>query len=267
MSKMVENSDDKNIAKKRKVPFEKFLSSRGIVVKENNNKLQLSSITEEKIFDQLEIIHTFHNEAMEYNSIGSKYIRNKIGKSIEKYKINIRSLKRDVNGFAMKSSLNEFENLLIDCSDKYIERAEKCIDLIMNSNYIGLIKRSMRRFEICLGNTYFTNLTRDKEIQIGTLKRCSYNMIEMDGVYFINKLKRNGYKMDYNILINKFCQVEGLTESSAEFIRALISYPHEYMKCVERYRENKKAWTINEFKINLYNSMKKDGESILGREQ
>jgi DNA-binding transcriptional regulator GbsR (MarR family) len=251
-----------NIEYEKKIPFDKFLSSKGIEVEKTTNKVIIQNITKKDIYNQLELIHTFHNTAKNYNSLNSKFIKNKLGKAIEKYKISIKNLKKDINSYNSSNAINEFENYLVQSSLNYTLRAEKAIELIIDSNYIGLIKRSMRRFEICLGNTFLSNLWEDNGIKIGTLKHCSYNMIEMDGVYFLNKLKRNGLKMDYIEAINKFCEIQGLGEDSVQFMKALLSYPHEFMKCAERYREGRKGWTINEYKNNLFIAEQKDGESI-----
>lgn len=247
----------------KKMSFEQYLSENNINVVENDNKVMLQSISEKIIKEQLEGINVFHKVAMEYTAISNKFIRNKLGKSVEKYKLNLKNLKRDIKSFSLSNSINEFENILIDTSEKYIERSEKCLSAVNSSDYIALLKRSMRRYEITLGNTYFTNLRYVDNIEIGTLKRCAYNMVEIDGVYFINKLKRNGYKTDYKNLVDKFCEIEELGENSSKFMRALISYPHEYMKCVERYRKNKKGFTIDDFKLCLERSIEKDGESII----
>lgn len=247
----------------KKTSFEEHLLNNGIKVIGAFTPLLEDNISEKTALEQLEIIAAFHGAAMTYNKINTGMIRNKLGKSVEKYKINIKNLKREVSSISANNVTNEFENILVESSEEYMKRAEQSLQEIYASNYIGLIKRSMKRYEISLGNTYFTNLRKNEGIEIASLKRCAYNMLEIDGVYFINKMKRNGYKLDFEKLISSFCDIEGFNSNSNNFIKALISYPHEYMKCIERYRENRNMCTVSDFKLCLKRAMEKDGESIL----
>lgn len=246
-----------------RLSYEQYLSENNIRLVENFKSIILQEVSEKKILEQLEAINSFHTISMGYTTISNKFIRNKLGKAVEKYKLNLKNLKRDIKSFSVSNSINEFESTIIDTSDEYIKRTEKCLSEVEASDYIALLKRSMRRYEITLGNTYFTNLRKNDGIEIKTLKRCSYNMVEIDGVYFLNKMKRNGFKTDFRKLIDKFCEIEGLEENSSKFMRALISYPHEYMKCVEKYRKNNKSLSIDDFRFCLRKSIEKDGESIL----
>ena len=245
----------------RVLPLEKCLIENNIKLTED--AYILTNITEAKVLEQIDTIYFFHKTVLKCNEIASNTIPNKIGKTVEKYKMRIKNLKRDLKSFKAKSSVNQFENMVLQSSDSYLNRAERCIDIINHCNYIDLVKRSMRRFEICLGNTYFDNLRKNDQVEINSLKRCAYNMLEMDGVYLINKLKRNGSTINLEKIINYFCKVEGFDNNSYNFIKALVSYPHEYMKCCERYRLSKRKWDINEYVMNLSSSMDKDGNSIL----
>lgn len=245
-----------------KLSFEQYLLDNNIMVVGNYSAVGFKDISEKKILEQLEVINYFHRIAMGYTTISNKFIRNKLGKAVEKYKLSLKNLKKDIKNFSLSNSVNEFESTIIDTSSEYIERTEKCLAEVEASDYIALLKRSMRRYEISLGNTYFTNLRKNESIEIGTLKRCSYNMVELDGVYLLNKMKRNGVVADFRELINKFCEIEGLEQNSSRFMRALISYPHEYMKCVEKYRKNNKNFSIDDFKLCLKRAIEKDGKSI-----
>lgn len=248
----------------RAFSLEKCLAENNIkLIGTENNSGMLTDITENKVLEQIDLICFFHRIVLSCNELDSKTIPNKIGKTVEKYKMRIKNLKRDLKVFRDNSSVNQFENMVLQSSGSYLNRAEKCIDIINQCNYVNLIKRSMRRFEICLGNTCFNNLRKNNEIEINSLKKCSYNMLEMDGIYLINKLKRNGNNLDFQKIINYFCKLEGFEKNSYDFIKALVSYPHEYMKCCERYRLSKKQWDINEYITSLNRAIDKDGNSIL----
>lgn len=219
-------------------------------------------IDENKVKRQIDNIYMFHKAVMEYTgNYTSFYSKN--GKLIEKYKKWIKNLKRTVNNIENKSDISVLDKMIYKNSKLYIKRAEECMDILKGKKYIELLKRSMKRNEICLGNTYFNNIRNNEALEIGSLNRCAYNMVEIDGAYLIGKLKRNGYKFDYKGLIKYFCEVEGLGDDSYMFIMALVSYPHEYMKYCERIRLNKKFLKDDYYKIKIQNSMKKDGITLL----
>ncbi|AJA46340.1 hypothetical protein CPAST_c02400 [Clostridium pasteurianum DSM 525 = ATCC 6013] len=251
------------MAESRIISLEQYLNESNIRLTNNSFDNVLENITENKVLEQIDTIYGFHKSVLGCNSIIFKSIPNKIGKTVEKYKIRIKNLKRDLKGFKDKSTLNEFENMVLKTSDNYLSRAEKCIDIVNRCNYINLVKRSMQRFEICLGNTYFDNLRNSDGLEINSLKKCAYNMLEMDGIYLINKVKKNKNDIDLEKIINYFCKIEQFDKYSNNFIRALISYPHAYMKCCERYRLSKKQWDINEYVMSLNRAMKLDCNDII----
>ncbi len=79
----------------------------------------------------------------------------------------------------------------------------------------------------------------------------------------LSKLKRKGMKLDFQKLAKEFCYIEGLDESSSKFLIALISYPHEFMKCCNRYREGKNKWHEERFSKKLIKALIQDGDSLL----
>lgn len=248
----------------RVITLERNLNKRGIKLVNENFHDIVNSIDENKILEQIDAICAFHRAALGFNGADTRGMPNKIGKTVEKYKMRMKNLKRDLKGFNGKSSLNEFESIILKTANIYLSRAEKCIDLINRCNYINLVKRSMRRFEICLGNTYFDNLKKNNMVEIVSLKKCSYNMLEMDGVYLLNKVKKNkNNNIDFESIIKYFCEIEGFNDDSSNFIKALISYPHAYMKCCQRYRLDKKQWDITEYVMNINKAIEQEKNNDL----
>lgn len=247
--------------KDKKLTFYDYLHEREIDIVGDFNYMN-EFIDEDKVKKQIDCICNFHKVAMEYTGNYTTFY-SKSGKIIEKYKMWIKNLKRTVNSIENKSDINALEKIIYKSSKVYIKRAEECLDMLKTCNYMELLKRSMKRNEICLGNTYFNNIRQKELLEIGNLDRCAYNMVEIDGVYLMGKLKRNGYKFDYRELIKYFCKVEGLKDDSCMFIMALVSYPHEYMKYCERLRLNKKFLSDDYYKMKIKNSMKKDGITLL----
>jgi len=245
--------------------FEDYLKSRGInVVKSfNADDDYIEPLSKDMVYKQLSTINKFHKLTMGVSSFNSGLMENCTGRKVERCKVRIKKLKRDISKFKENGPANDFEKLVLDKGPEYLERAEKAIKYIYDNGYFGLIERSMKRNEICIGSTYIDNIREDKEINIRSIKKCCYNMIECDAVHFINKLRKRGTNFDYIEGIKAFCNLEGLSEDSQRFIIAMVSYPDEFMKCCERYRYGKKEWNDDEYAKRLLAAMEKDGESLL----
>ena len=198
-----------------------------------------------------------------YTGRMNKRLDNNIGKTVEQYKVFIKRLNRDLEKLKEKEPDNEFEKLLQEKGELYLLRAKDCIDNIYINDYMNLIVRSMKRMEMCLGNTYFNNLRKNKEIEVKSVDNCCYNMVEMDLVYLLNKIKRKGINVDVNSIIMEFCELESLESYSASFVQSIISYPYEFIKCCNRYREKSKDWTEDEYVLKLQRAMILDGNSLI----
>ena len=235
-----------------------YLDQNGIRVGEIDTVVNYRDVTEEQALEQLLIISEFHKKIIGYNGYMNIRLDNKTGKIVEQYKIYNKKLKRDIKKIKLNKPENQYEELLLEVGDLYLDRAEASVEEIYKWDYIDLISRSMQRVEICLGCTDFNNIAKEEGIVISSLDNCCYNMVENDGVYLINKLKKKGLTMNWENLIYKYCDFEGLEYKSAKFISGLVSYPYEFMKCCNRYRENKKDWDELKYKQKLLKIIERD---------
>jgi len=220
-------------------------------------------ILEKKLIEQFGAIYAFHEKSLGFNGYLRNRLNNNTGRVIEEYKLYIKKMASDLNNIKRDEPKNSFEELIVKYGDEVINRGEECIRAAYNSDYIGIITRSMRRTEICLGNTDFQNLRKSNFIEVVSFEDCSYNMVEMDCFCLLSKLKRKGVKLDFQRLVNEFCYIEGLDASSSKFLIALLSYPHEFMKCCNKYREGKKEWHEGRFSEKLVKALIQDGDSLL----
>ena len=220
-------------------------------------------IIEKLIMEQFQAIYAFHKKSLGFNGYLRNRLNNNTGKLIEEYKVSIKKLSGDINNIKENEPKNSFEELIIKYGKEVINRGEECIRAVYDSGYIEIITRSMRRTEICLGNTDFQNLRKSEFIEVVSFEDCSYNMVEMDCFFLLSKLKRKGMELDFERLVNEFCYIEGLGANSSKFLIALISYPHEFMKCCNRYREGKREWNENRFAERLKKALIQDGGFLL----
>ena len=220
-------------------------------------------ITEKLIVEQFGAIHALHEKSLGFNGYLRNRLDNNTGKTIEEYKISIKKLAGDIDSIKRDEPKNSFEELIIKYGSGVINRGEECIRAVYRANYLGIITRSMRRGEICLGNTDFPNLRQNEFIEVVSFESSCYNMVEMDCFLLLRKLKRKGTKVNFHKMADEFCFIEGLDESSSKFLLALISYPHEFMKCCNRYRAGKRMWHEDRFSQKLTKALIQDGDSLI----
>jgi len=220
-------------------------------------------ITENLIIDQFGVMHAIHEKSSGFNGYLRNRLNNNTGKIIEEYKISIKKLARDINNINKDEPKNSFEELIIKYGKGVINRGEECLKAVYKANYLDIITRSMRRTEICLGNTDFQNLRLNNCIEVVSFKDCNYNMVEMDCFFLLSKLKRKGVNLDFYKLAEEFCYIEKLDVNSTKFLVALISYPHEFMKCCNKYRAGKRLWNEDKFSDKIIKTLIQDGESLL----
>lgn len=246
--------------------FQQYLCTKG-VKKVNfmlkSNETLSRRILEEKVINQINIINEVHKISCGFNGYLRKRINNHTCKLIEDDKIQLKKFRRSLEKIKDNGPIDRVEEIVLERGDRVLARGEKVIDTIMNNDYMELVARSMDNVEICLTNVDFDNLGKSETIEIVNFDDIAYNMVEMDCYYFLVKLKRKGFKVDFNKCIDEFCKLEGLGESSKVFIRALLSYPYEFIKIYEKYKKNKKSWNEEEYIRRLLNGIKEDEMSLI----
>lgn len=244
--------------------FKGYLEAKGVkCVNQFENHESIDDINTSVIEKQICNITEFHIKTLGYTGYMNKRLDNNIGKVVEQYKIYIKRLSKQLDNLKKSGDNNKFENLVLKYGDIYLGRANKCIETINNNDYIGLILRSMKRTEMCIGNTYFNNLRKTNSLEIINVEDCSYNMVEMDLFNLLSKIKRRGVDIDFNSCIKSFCDLESLNINSFNFVLAMISYPYEFVKCCNRYREGTKKWTTEQYAEKLKKAMVADGDSLI----
>lgn len=246
--------------------FLNYLEGKGIKkmdIPKNEMEKAHKMYGDKEVSEQLLLITEFGNKIMGYRGYKSESLDNKTGRTVENYKVKIKKVKREVRNIKLNSPNNDFEAIILENGEDYLDRAENCIDKIYNFGFIELLTRSMHRAEICLGDTDFSNLRKYKKIEVWSLQHCSYNMLEMDAFYLLNKYKKKGVELDYHKLCNNFCDFQQFDTKSEKYILALLSYPYEFIRCYEKYRDNKVECDVEIYKNKLLKAIKKDGNSLI----
>lgn len=217
----------------------------------------------EAIERKLEALALFHKETLGYKFNIEERIPNTLGKNFEAAKVDLRKLKREMSSIKSKNSISPLENVLLKKGGEYIDRGEKAIQLAYSSNYINLIKRSMKRWELNFGSKAIDFLDVNEKLNIKTLNDCSYDMVEWDYIHLIIKLKRKGLKFSIKDILEACTIKENLDEDSLNFMIAMSDFPYDFMKNFNRYMDNKNVWTSDEMEERMDRAILRDGRSIL----
>lgn len=193
------------------------------------------------------------------NRIGST-----IGKEVENFKVQIKRLQRDYNSIVDKCCKNDIDRLILLDGKRILQQGFDAIDYIYAHDYFGVIERSMNREEICIGRVDQGNLKiANGKIELGSIKCMTYNLVEEDLYRYIKKLQRRQFDIEQEELINMFVCRSHLAINSFHYLRGLCSYPKDFLKTWERYRENKKGKTEEEFLEELRKSMKYENKKLI----
>ncbi|WP_032121272.1 hypothetical protein [Clostridium amazonitimonense] len=243
--------------------FYDYIWSKGIIVLNCKDFDSEKKITMQKAKNHMDILSEMHKKVMGYEGSIGFNLPNNIGKLVEGCKVEIKKNNRFICYLQKQGANNNFESLLLDVGDDYIKRAERCVECVYNWHYIDILYRSMRKCEICIRDSTEENIRKDEHIEIANGKNFCYEILEVDAINYLNKFKRKGVSLDYEELIAYFCNIELLDENSNYFIKAMISYPFEFMKCLNRYKRSKKPWTLDQYEDKLLKAIEKDGISYI----
>lgn len=196
-----------------------------------------------------------HKILLGYNSESLVKIKSNIGKEIETYKVQIKKLKKEYAKIMDYGIKNDFEKLIILEGRNLLKQATDVINYIYSNNYFSIIERSMNREELCIGRADNSNLKFDSNIQIGSLKYISYNLVEEDLYKYIKKIKKKNNLIDEEEVIKTFVYESHLSKDSINYLKALCSYPKDTLRAWEKYISNKKLKPYEEFSKQFANSI------------
>jgi len=223
------------------------------------------------IISQINLIVELHKILIGCNFNGMSRIKSTIGKEVEDYKVQIKKLQKHYDYVANEHCPNEVDKLILSNGKIMLNQAKEALNYIYGHDYFGVIKRSMNREEICIGKVDRNNLRKNEgKIEIGTIKGMTYNLVEEDLYNYIKKLQRKQFDIDKEELIKLFVHGSHLSFNSFDYLRGLCSYPRDFLKTWERYRDIKKE-NANQIDNELdmlnvkykCNKMNKDNDEIL----
>ena len=135
-----------------------YLSSKSIIISDERFKGNV----EVSISEQIQLISDAHKRLLAGKEAIIPRIQCVIGKEFEAYKVDIKKNKNYISKITNNKGTSYIEDYLIDEGTSIIKNAEETLSLLDLEIYFSIIKRSMKRYEICLGRVDESNLKRDK---------------------------------------------------------------------------------------------------------
>lgn len=228
-----------------------YLSSRSIIISDERFKESI----EVSVSEQIQLISDAHKRLLGGREVIIPRIQSVIGREFEGYKVDIKKNKNYLNKLANNNSTSYLEDYIIDEGTDIIKRAEETLSLLDLEIYFSIIKRSMKRYEICLGRVDESNLKKDKNeiIYISSNKYIVYDLLESDCYNYIKKIKKRRKNCNINKIINEFVNKSALAEESIKYLRILSIYPNESMKVLNKCRSGRlditKEVILSKFRI------------------
>ena len=242
-----------------------YLESKGIIVVGNyfsHNKDFNKKLYENQISIMVELHKLLIN--CKFNNLSR--FGSSIGRELEEFKVQLKKIERDYKEIFDKDSKNDIEKLFMSEGKRMICQGNQAIDYIYNNGYLEIIERSMNREEICIGRTDNGNLRKvDGKFEIGVIKGMSYNLVEEDLYKYIKRIQKKDIRIDENDLIRFFVHQSHLSLNSINYLKGLCSYPRDFFKTWERYKENKKNRSEDEFLDLLSKSLKYEYKNFINK--
>ncbi len=238
-----------------------YLSSRSIIISDEKFK----DNAEVSVSDQIQLISDAHKRLLDGKEAIIPRIQSVIGREFEGYKVDIKKNKNYINKIINNKSTNYIEDYLIDEGSRIIKKAQETLSLLDLEIYFSIIKRSMKRDEICLGRVDESSLKRDKNeiIYIRSNKYIVYDLLESDCYNYIKKIKRRKKGYGINNIIDEFVNKSALDQGSIKYLRILSIYPNESMKILNKCRNGRIDITNEDVVSKFRNAKECDGIKLL----
>ena len=238
-----------------------YLSSRSIIISDEKFK----DNAEVSVSDQIQLISDAHKRLLDGKEAIIPRIQSVIGREFEGYKVDIKKNKNYINKIINNKSTNYIEDYLIDEGSRIIKKAQETLSLLDLEIYFSIIKRSMKRYEICLGRVDESSLKRDKNeiIYIRSNKYIVYDLKESDCYNYIKKIKRRKKGYGINNIIDEFVNKSALDQGSIKYLRILSIYPNESMKILNKCRNGRIDITNEDVVSKFRNAKECDGIKLL----
>lgn len=239
-----------------------YLNNNNIIIDENITRKSDRNIID--ISNQIDLIVMIQSRLINNGVTIIPRINSTIGKDVESFRVQNKKVEKILKSISLNNNKSNLDCYILEKGTIALDRAKKSFDTMDNEIYFELIRRSMNNYEMCLGRVDEGNLKVEENgvLKIRTTKYISYNLIEHDLFSYIKRVKRRGFNIQTEKVIDEFIYKSSLSEKSKNYLTALCNYPFETMKLIYKYRyyedNNCDEW-IKKIKV----AIEIDGDEII----
>ncbi|MGG7076339.1 hypothetical protein [Clostridium sardiniense] len=188
------------------------------------------------ILNHIEIIINLQKILMGYHSVEKNSILSEIGRRVDR--IFVMTKKLDI-GF---NELNYYEKCVLDKIKKQLKKIE-------DIDYIDIYRRGMYKDEICIERIDESNLRVVDQVEVGKIKKISFNIVEEDFINYLFKYKKKCNKDALREYAKEYVRRSNLKKSSLQYINLIVDMPCESLKYWYKNRYEWDEHSKDEFRL------------------
>lgn len=215
------------------VTLKNYLLENDVYIMGNYFKKKKNDIN---ILNHIEIIINLQKILMGYHSVEKNSILSEIGRRVDR--IFVMTKKLDI-GF---NELNYYEKCVLDKIKKQLKKIE-------DIDYIDIYRRGMYKDEICIERIDESNLRVVDQVEVGKIKKISFNIVEEDFINYLFKYKKKCNKDALREYAKEYVRRSNLKKSSLQYINLIVDIPCESLKYWYKNRYEWDEHSRDEFRL------------------
>lgn len=215
------------------ITLKNYLLENDVYIMGNYFKKKKNDIN---ILNHIEIIINLQKILMGYHSVEKNSILSEIGRRVDR--IFVMTKKLDI-GF---NELNYYEKCVLDKIKKQLKKVE-------DIDYIDIYRRGMYKDEICIERIDESNLRVIDQVEVGKIKKISFNIVEEDFINYLFKYKKKCNKDALREYAKEYVRRSNLKKSSLQYINLIVDMPCESLKYWYKNRYEWDEHSRDEFRL------------------
>lgn len=190
---------------------------------------------------QIDLIISFQKILMGYTPKDKGCIRSEFGKRIDRIYVMTKKLE------VIKKDKNIYEKEIIEKCNLGLKKIEEI-------NYREILKRGMLNGEFSIERLDPVNLRLNNKIEVGKIKKITFNTVEEDFINYMMKRKKVDKKNNIEDYINQYIEKFNLKKSSLNYINIILDIPQESLRYLYKFRGEENV-DYSEFKSIVENEL------------
>lgn len=143
-----------------------------------------------------------------------------------------------------------FDYIYLDCVDKFIDLAEKSLNIFNGLEYPRLVKKALLDGGICHHDYSYQNiLIAGSQTYITGFESCSDEIRIYD---VVNLLRRKMRKCNWNmqkasLLLDAYTEISPISSDEIIIMKAMLLFPQKFWRVANRYYNSRRSWAQKNF--------------------